>query len=79
MVNGASRSQTEHPLLDYPVDLPTNQIPTCLDIVKCYLFLLHDDKQLSGSYDQAKVIANQVRSMIKQVFYHFMSAELWFK
>ena len=47
----ATRSQTKHALFGYPVYLPTNQIPTCLDIVKCYLFHQHDHKNLSVHHD----------------------------
>jgi hypothetical protein len=63
MATYATRSQTEHALFGYPADLPTTQLATCLDIVKCYLFHLHDDEQLSGSHDRAKVIANQVKEI----------------
>ena len=63
MATSATRSQTEHALFGYPADLPTNQIPTCLDIVKCYLFHVHNDKQLLGPHDRAKVIAHQVKEI----------------
>ena len=63
MATCATRNQTEHPLFGYPVNPPTNQIPTCLDIAKCYLFHLYDDKHLARPHDLAKVIANQVKEI----------------
>ena len=63
MATCATRSQTEHAFFGYPVDLHTNQIPTCLDIVKCYLLHQHDDKHLSKPHDIAKFIANQVKEI----------------
>ena len=51
------------PLFGYQVDLPTNKISSCLDIVKCYLLYLHDDKHFSRPYNLAKVIANQMKEI----------------
>ena len=52
-----------HALFDYLVDLPINQIPAYLEIFKCYLFHLNDNKHLSGTHDRAKVIADQVKEI----------------
>jgi len=58
-----TRSSTEHGIFGQPSTLPSNQLPTCLDVIKLYLFYQKEQNELTTMHDYATRISQEVKDL----------------
>lgn len=63
MATYATRRSTEHAIFGQPATLPTNQLPSCADVVKLYLFYQKQQNEVFTIHDYATRISKEVKDL----------------
>ena len=63
MASCSTRSSTEHAIFGQPATLPSNQLPTCEDVIKLYWFYQKQQNEMTTIHDYATRIAIDVKDL----------------